>query len=100
MLLEYIYCEGKLRTFLDIIFNTKVHTSLPSPWIIKVHLLGAATLVADLVALESIKLAIEMESENPSTICIGLKLPVPLGFGLHLAMAKFRPCSMQGFIGD
>ena len=33
---------------------------------------GAATLVAG-SALESIKLAIEMESESPSTICAGLK---------------------------
>ena len=88
MLLEYIYWEGKLRTFLDIIFNTKVHTSLPSPWIIKVHLLGAATSVADLVALEPIKLAIEMESESPSTICAGLKPSTSLGFGFHLAMAN------------
>jgi hypothetical protein len=62
---------------------------------------GAATLVAG-SALESIKLAIEMESESPSTIYIyaGLKLLPPLSFGLHLAMAKFRPCSMQDFTGD
>ena len=80
-------------------FNTKVHTGLPSPWIIKVHLFGAATLVADL-ASESIELAIEMKSKSPSTICTGLKPPTPLSFGLHLAMAKFRPCSMQDFTGD
>jgi len=60
---------------------------------------GAATLVAEL-ALESIELAIEMESESPSTICAGLKLPVPLGYGLHPAMAKFEPCSMQDFTGE
>jgi hypothetical protein len=46
------------------------------------------------------KFAIEMESESLSTICAGLKLPVPLGYGLHLAMAKFEPCSMQGSNGD
>ena len=60
---------------------------------------GAATLVAEL-ALESIELAIEMESESPSTICAGLKLPTSLDFGLHLSIANFRPCSMQGSNGD
>ena len=36
----------------------------------------------------SIKLAIEMESESPSTICAGLKPSTSLGFGFHLAMAN------------
>jgi len=80
-------------------FNTKVHTGLPSPCIIKVHLPRAATLVAG-SALESIKLAIEMESESPSAICTGLKPSTSLGFGLYLSMAKFRPCSIQGSNGD
>ena len=52
------------------------------------------------IVSESIKFAIEMESESPSTICAGLKLLPPLGFGLHLAMVKFGPYSMQGSIGD
>ena len=60
---------------------------------------GAATSVADL-ALESIKLAIEMESRSPSTISTGLKPSTSLGFGLYLSMAKFRPCSIQGSNGD
>ena len=77
---------------------TIIQTEL-STWKAKVHLFGAATLVAG-SALESIELAIEMESESPSTICAGLKLPTSLGFGLHLAMAKFEPCSMQDFTGD
>ena len=52
------------------------------------------------IVLESIKLAIEMESESPSTICAGLKPPTPLGFGLNPAMAKFSRCTMQDFTGD
>ena len=80
-------------------FNTKVLAGSPSHRKVEVHLLGAATLVADL-ASESIELAIEMESESPSTIYAGLKLLTPWVFGLHLAMAKITPCSMQDFTGD
>ena len=56
--------------------NIDDHRGWLSPWKVEVHLLGAATSVAEL-ALESIELAIEMESESLSTIYAGLKLLTP-----------------------